>query len=406
MPAGLTAIVDTSEDALFAVANNMIGLYSDPTRRAALAADLNVPLATIDAQKTSIMALASKITGRDIGPIMGELQKQFSGQLQAVTRSLVQSVIREHASTLAGSVATFSAALGTFMPALNEFVKFDRAAQAEADATRRANCERDINEHVKGPVEKLTRRQLPVPWHALDPKYMKCWEPSRFGIEQTPELDLVSAAVRAYTRFDKMRLGTETEPGTYSVRRWWMLALTLMADPRVGPVFSALGETPRLWVPNPTGGIGVVPVGSWATDEQVMLVAAPIAVSYGLDVDALAEALWNTSRGWSGAPSSMFIEERFGDCEGIVNAGIVQLAVLATDAFAIARAWKAEGRGQAGASPATPILLGALGTGALALAGASGIVLALPVALGLLVALGRRKPAVIKSRPLVPSVKL
>jgi hypothetical protein len=68
-----------------------------------------------------------------------------------------------------------------------------------------------------------------------------------------------------------------------------------MYVPDVKRVFTALG--------NDEDG------GMWASDEQVMLVAAPIAVANNIDVDRLAEELWKRSAGWRAAPASMLVPE-------------------------------------------------------------------------------------------------
>lgn len=129
------------------------------------------------------------------------------------------------------------------------------------------------------------------------------------------------------------------------VRRWWATALAFMDDPRVAEVFHALGRDEK-------GGV-------LASDEQVMLVAAPIAVSHGLDVDDFARRLWEQSQGWRGGKQDSFMRAGYfvqpdllepptysgcktGD-ESVRDAWWVQWAVLSRDAYKLATEGVLEG---------------------------------------------------------------
>lgn len=130
------------------------------------------------------------------------------------------------------------------------------------------------------------------------------------------------------------------------VRRWWATTLAFMDDPRVAEVFHALGRDDH-------GGV-------LASDEQVMLVAAPIAVSHGLDVDDFARRLWERSKGWRGGNQDSFMRAprvvygsdllappiavgcKTGD-ESVRDAWWVQWAVLARDAYKLATEGVLEG---------------------------------------------------------------
>lgn len=81
------------------------------------------------------------------------------------------------------------------------------------------------------------------------------------------------------------------KPGpVQAMKRWWGLALTYMSHPKVKEVFDALGRD--------TAG------GTIASDEQVMLVAAPYAAANGFDVDDFARELYKRSSGWTSLPDS------------------------------------------------------------------------------------------------------
>lgn len=129
------------------------------------------------------------------------------------------------------------------------------------------------------------------------------------------------------------------------VARWWALAQTFMSHPEVYKVFRSLG-----W--DSTGGV-------LASDEQVMMVAAPIAVSNGWSVDEFATALWKRSHGWrvTNPKSAVFkrvllttYRPKGDDYEGVTIQGCAepvladawwtQWAILAKDAFELAETFE------------------------------------------------------------------
>lgn len=165
------------------------------------------------------------------------------------------------------------------------------------------------------------------------------------------------------------------------VRRWWATAVAFMDDPRVAEVFYALGR-------DSNGGV-------LASDEQVMLVAAPIAVSHGLDVDDFARRLWERSSGWRAGNQDSFMRAgivarrqmydddppsivgcKTGD-ESVRDAWWVQWAVLSRDAYKLAtegvlegsvmRTISLDGGGSGGSMQAAPVLGGAALAGGAAL---------------------------------------
>lgn len=112
--------------------------------------------------------------------------------------------------------------------------------------------------------------------------------PSQYDLWATLlwSFDVFSGTVKSDPKFPETTVvGTGlTAEQVDLVKRWWGTATTFMSDPQVYDVFRALG-----W-----DLLG----GTVASDEQVMLVAAPIAVSHGFDVDKFAMALHASSKGW------------------------------------------------------------------------------------------------------------
>jgi hypothetical protein len=261
---------------------------------------------------------------------------------------------------------------------------------------------KDGNDYLNATIE----RGFPFPWHALE------WvtganpcggltEDDQFKVSPWPVTGFRAAVYNNLVRLYCLPLEAQQD-----VIQWWAHATAMMTHGEVARIFAALGD-------DHTFG------GMLASDEQVLLVAAPIAVANGLDPYAFAAALWDKSRGWSASPemlrreeaikagdesssywpslASSFTDPRLGQytdpCLKMQpnNAMQVQWAVLARDAFALVEEHK---RGEliisnavvskaflSSSGSSIPILtLGAVASGGLYLAGMSiGIVLA-PIA--------------------------
>ncbi|WP_411281922.1 hypothetical protein [Gemmatimonas sp.] len=113
------------------------------------------------------------------------------------------------------------------------------------------------------------------------------------------------------------------------VRRWWAVALTFMSDPRVADVFWALGRDSQ--------------GGTLASDEQVLLVAAPIAVANGVAVEVLARELWRRSRGWRAVGEESMVHtklQRSSISYNSDNEPIISMQVVVPDV--VANSWQAQ----------------------------------------------------------------
>jgi hypothetical protein len=166
--------------------------------------------------------------------------------------------------------------------------------------------------------------KYPVPFHGMQIFSLNCGEDFSDTEDQRSLINLFNNSIN---RFSAMPAHLRIE-----VQRWWGLALTYMSDPRVSEVFDNLGFD---------AGGGII-----ASDEQVMLVAAPIAVSYGIDVDTFAVALWKAAKGWRGVADAYskevrsFCPDAEGGCAIPVNGWWLQWADLSATAFKLAEGWR------------------------------------------------------------------
>lgn len=315
-----------------------------------------------------------------IGPLiikeLKELAKTFEETAKAATDA-------------ASGLADAASAVPLFGAMVSMGVKMFVAANKEADERYQTLCNDFITGSITVPMKKTMNRGLPIPWHALE------WDlgcRTREGMldvkKWTPTPDQEATARSFQKNLDRWEsihdIALLAEAG-----HWWTLATQLMGVKEIEPIFAALG--------NNSDGAGLL-----ASDEQVMLVAAPIAISFGLPIDEFAERLWNKSAGWrSGGPllkPEPVIHYGYDDedipivlskeCEKeAANALQVQWGVLARDAFSLADQMKKEKDAQArveeGLKTANvPSILGGLATGALALAGAPVALAAIPVLIG------------------------
>lgn len=233
-----------------------------------------------------------------------------------------------------------------------EVIKFGVSFIDQDNARRRAEaeaaCKSAVNRLADARKEAADLK-VPIPWHLEETYNTSCATPAmqRLAIEQLEQsLDIFRGEEQGLTR-DQLNAGkppTHAKSGLSSIQRdwvkqWWALAGTYMGNPRVYEVFEALGR-------DNYGGM-------LASDEQVMLVAAPVAVSHGWDVDKFAEALFNYSDGWRSAPANTQIRRNFQftgntpddwvDSDGrpiVRNAWWLNWAVLAEDAFTLAETYK------------------------------------------------------------------
>lgn len=201
-----------------------------------------------------------------------------------------------------------------------------------------------VREKIYTRAEETAKEGYVIPWHfdqVFPPE--ACFEYSGVGATGSDNMsdDQYSALSLLRKNMDYQAGRDSSNPDfsvvidpnyRNSIRKWWALTQLWMQHPKVNEVFAALGR-------DAAGGV-------IASDEQVMLVAAPYAVANGFDVDQFAMTLYKISAGWRGA------EERFMwktpamakySCYGSTvpaNAWWLQWAILANDAELLVKFWR------------------------------------------------------------------
>lgn len=230
---------------------------------------------------------------------------------------------------LAADLSMYVPVYGPYINAVLSFVVADMQKEL---AENLADC-KEGQKQASDALESVQELKLPVPWHAYQVFHAEC------GPDNRPQISLFYLT----TLFDRLNLQWQrlTVEQQSDAHRWWGVALMYAAHPDVRRVFEAIGF-------DASGGMV-------ASDEMVMLVAAPIAVANGIDIDLFAERLWNKSPGWRGfvGQKNRFGGDVFGDggkdstprefciggCAIPTNGWVLQWCQLAKDAFELAEAW-------------------------------------------------------------------
>lgn len=406
---GVKALDQQSRDSLENIATDLYTNYRTADGRADLARRIGVPVDEINRKKDVVLEILNRPEFSDIKSALAPL---YAALLPF--RDEIMKGISSAASSITGGVSSgvsgFSGAMPVIGAAVNFFISTYQADQAmlDEDAARRCGL---AGQHVKDAAEALAYKRYPLPWHTeriASLTDLRCrnadWRD--FNNTAAGRLDTIAALMDEWAReFDRLPI-----PLKSSLKQWWAITTTLMSNDKILPVFNALGSDP--WG------------GRLASDEQVMLVAAPIAVLNGWDVDSFAAKLWDRSRGYAAivdsSPSYLWkaelsqwkngVDETRNVCGPLIrNAFFANFAVLAYDALNLAEEIKSETASSilfaskeylalppdrgftispefiTSQSSSLPILgLGAVASGGLYLAGMSLGVVAAPITLAIL----------------------
>lgn len=341
------AMYKSSVTSLGKLAESLTSVYqlvsTNESRANQIASALGVNTSTLKAEaKSALSASMSSVTSsgdyavldkaiKDYGPIARTVVNAISEAIQVGSDSALDSsdkIVKgiNIAADIAVMVPVYgwiaAAALRTISGALGTIINENHKA-----------CAEDIDV-IRRHIEATMSRAMVIPWHAYEVFPVTCSDPllKRYRTDAgVSSLQMLFMKNDLYTSYEVMPAAYRT-----SLKRWWATAQTFISHPDVKSVFYALGI-------DASGGIV-------ASDEQVMLVAAPIAAAYGFNVDELAIALYKKSLGWRGAESALrepFDANTIPGCSGKPayctfphNAWWVQWAVLAADAFAIVENWQ------------------------------------------------------------------
>lgn len=273
-------LAQASSDQFFKLSVDIWNRSQTAEGRKSLATELGVPVDQVESSFKQISALVSTYTGKDFAKFADQVIGSLTEDVLKVLRDLANKII---ADTISRSSAE---ALAEAIPIIGQIfailLKVAEAANAAKDAEFKAQCQ-DYLDSLKKAMGDLTKLGLPLPWHIFDLWSPAC--PTRAWLSDERYVDTPQqAAIRDTFNMLTSQWAKMSVAEVAPVIRWWGLAGTYMSVKRVRDVFETMCFD----------SLG----GTIGSDEQVMVVAAPIAVAYGLDVDALAVNIWDAAYGW------------------------------------------------------------------------------------------------------------
>lgn len=350
---GTKPIEESSLQAMRRIATDIARANKDPNARRALAARVGIPVAQIESAIGNFGKLAeSYVPGS--ASFVNSLTQYGTEYTLRLVRELAQKLVAE---MVGNSTATAAAeSIPIIGQIIQAYTKLASALYEVKQEEFKLNCEQWVDGLTKK-MSMLTGYGYPIPWHVFDRFSAACREPAGSSLtpaaekwtETQDQENIMRVMTAAFDHFNKL-----TVKDTLAITDWWALSTTFMSDSRITRVFATMCNDS--W-----GGI----VGS---DEQVMVVSAPIALSRGLDIDALARRLWAESGGWR---SRVDLVRRttlsvpvYSDTSGIgahaedidhwdtlcknvpINAWALNFVALCKDAFRIADDMKKKGEGK------------------------------------------------------------
>ncbi len=339
----LPSLVLQSRDTLFKIGNDVARTYTNIAAKASVAASvadqLGVSTSKVQDEAKSMLAAASSLTDYKLieaavtkyGPIAKATVK---GIMTAVSIGTSESSEKEKAVAVISGLADAALAIPGYGLIISGALRLvGGVLQGSVDAAAEF-CREDVA-IIRDSVNKALSLGMPVPWHAYEVFSLACPDDDlkAEGYTATPDqTSLIGIFADNLKQWQELPAGVRI-----AALRWWGIAQTYMSDPRVSEVFALSGY-------DAAGG-------TIASDEQVLLVAAPIAVAYGIPVDEFAIALWNASPGWASQPDALHYRsysycatagDKMGKPTGCTipkNAWWVQWGVLADHAFKLAEKW-------------------------------------------------------------------
>lgn len=270
--------------------------YSEEQARAVVAeidkaSGASASYATVRVATKSILPVALAV-GRAVQQAIGIIQSDVSDKEKAYLGF-------QAAADLVALVPVY----GTFVSAAMKTALSFWGGALEREKAEKEEYRRISGELITGVIKRTNDVGMPILFHALSPSTVYFSPASRIdapanqyrgAFKGSPwQLPVYEALLHSEDVFmgraknEKGEVvGGLTSRQRDSIKEWWATAVMFMSDPAVYDVFDALGRD--------------VLDGSVASDEQVMLVAAPIAASRGLDVDTFAKKLHAVSKGWRG----------------------------------------------------------------------------------------------------------
>lgn len=212
-----------------------------------------------------------------------DVMSVFNGLKDDLSK-LLNSFVKDISKEFSDTVSSAGSALSSSWPIVAQFVEVVEKAKSACESNKRDNTTRFFQAMQK-PLQVLVEKGLPFPWHiheiwpGVDNPSLTCGYFE--GGKWLPNLDM-QGAYQDYLHACIMLTNLGIAEKSY-ITKWWADAQVLMADPLVYSIFNAMGRNR----------------GLFASDEQVLVVAAPIAVMNGLDPYSFAKLLWGFDEGWA-----------------------------------------------------------------------------------------------------------
>lgn len=274
--------------------NSLMDLYSsfkDKAKLQSLADKAGIPVSELISKESNIEK-AIDVWTKDklhisVLSVFQDLKKELGGIISDVIKSFSDKFSKE-VSMAGDAVSKISEIAGPFMIVFNFAYKNWQDSQAQVNAA----VDRYNQAFVKRIFEitgLIQDRGYPLPWHIVDnwPTILKKRGEAGYndmgdaGGFELPSIDLSGAredATYAFLMWYNMGIANKT-----NVIKWWSSTMTIMADPVNFAVFNAMGRNR----------------GLFASDEQVLSVATPIALLNGYDPYEFAQLLWGYAEGWA-----------------------------------------------------------------------------------------------------------
>lgn len=304
------------------------GAYANAANMEALARDLGDPLDVVRAQGQKLLQAAGLPGKAGDVAIVETLLREVKPAVAAINASIsnfskeISSYATTHSNEAASALQAFSK-FSAAIPVVGALVNFSMNIYSAAEAEYRKDMAETCQNALVGIdtiIKDLVSSNFPVSLRTFD---MSCGEPHvrvKYLSKEAGEIyyNMTSGQFEAFQAYFRILYGLEKTSIYYRafISRWWATALTFMSNPRVGDVFRAMGEH---W--------------DFASDEQVMLVAAPFAVANDIAVDVFARVLWDRCEGYQTASASMLdAKETTTGCWIARQAAFVQLGMIAETA--------------------------------------------------------------------------
>lgn len=285
--AEIKPLLYTSQNGLEALS---ISLYNDIKKDPKRVAErFGIPVSDIEGKEAALEALVNNFTRKyahvDVTSLFAGVKDELSKLLQRAVKDFVSEFASKGKSTLS-ALPDLAGAYSALLPLAKE--AWDQWNKYQADkASAYAELNKDwLNYWVMAPFEEARNKSLPYPLHVLEawgnlPPNSSGTLDSKWPGPSDMQYGASNDYIYSLLMFEDLSFEQKR-----NISEWWSSALTLMADKDVKEVFNALGRNK----------------GLFGNDEQVLLVAAPIAVLNGFDVYEFATLLWGFAKGWASEP--------------------------------------------------------------------------------------------------------